>query len=177
MRIQLTLFILALFALPWIFSCNGFTSDGQSSDKDIATTTFVLVRHAEKSTGEDPELTAAGVARAAKLSKKLAGANVAAVYSTNTKRTMATATPTAKAKQLTVQTYDAGNPRGFAAELKKKHKGQTILIVGHSTSTPDLANALSGGGSFRAISEDDYGNIYTVKISSNGKASSATSRY
>ena len=64
-------------------------------------TTFILVRHAEKdisptASKTDPELTAEGKQRAARLSALVKDCRPAHIFSTTFKRTIATATPTAE---------------------------------------------------------------------------------
>ena len=169
-----------LFALlPFLLACTNNGSSGQDDTADDVgrKTTFVLVRHAEKQSGNDPELTEAGEARAAALAERLRGEKVVAVYSTGTQRTLATAEPTATVHGLEVQRYDAGNLSQFAKSLKDKHQGGTVLVVGHSNTTPALANYLSNSSEAPGISEDDFGNIYEIKVRRNGKATFTRSSY
>jgi 2,3-bisphosphoglycerate-dependent phosphoglycerate mutase len=172
--LRLTLFpLLLVFALS---SCK--SGQTKSSNEELtATTTFILVRHAEKEEGKDPELTAAGNARAQRLSDQLKNEQISAVYSTATNRTMNTARPTATKHQVDIKTYDAANPAEFANQLISQHRGQTVLIVGHSNSTPMLANALSGKNELSRFDESDYGNLVTVNISAKGKKTLSTKRY
>ncbi|NJC24697.1 SixA phosphatase family protein [Neolewinella antarctica] len=173
-------FLLCLAILtPLIFACGANSSTTSDGDDDTAgkTTTFILVRHAEKQGGDDPELTEAGQARAEDLARELKNEKIVAVYSTDTKRTQATAAPTARAFGLQVQSYDAGNLSAFAETVKKKYPGKTVLIVGHSNTTPTLADKLAGGDEFPRISEDDFGNIYRIKINRRGKIRTNQDRY
>ena len=59
----------------------------------LPATTVLLVRHAEKETGRDPGLTAAGQARARALVEVAKGAGVSAIYHTQLERTRLTAAP------------------------------------------------------------------------------------
>ena len=61
-----------------------------------AQSTIFLVRHAEKKTGDDPDLTKAGHARAESLAKMLKDADITAIYTSEVKRTQQTAAPLAK---------------------------------------------------------------------------------
>src|SRR5690606_13518954 len=63
---------------------------------------FVIVRHAEKAggAGSDPALSDAGRERAAALARRLSGTSVAAVYTTDFRRTRDTVAPTAAAQGL-----------------------------------------------------------------------------
>ncbi|MDR9366909.1 MAG: hypothetical protein RI575_16355, partial [Balneolaceae bacterium] len=51
----------------------------------------------------------------------------------------------------------------------QEHNGDTILISGHSTTTPSVANAILGEEHFENnFEESDYGNILIITISSDG---------
>lgn len=110
------------------------------------TTTYYLIRHAEKDTSDkedkDPHLSEAGKTRADKWAKHFEGIALDAVYSTNYNRTKETATPTAKSKNLELTFYD---PRNMdAKEFMAQTEGKTVLIVGHSNTTPMFTNAILG---------------------------------
>src|SRR5690349_10813501 len=60
-------------------------------------TTVLIVRHAEKGTGSDPDLTPEGRKRAQALVEAARRRGVAAVYHTQYKRSLQTAEPTAAA--------------------------------------------------------------------------------
>ncbi|CAG0939705.1 partial 2,3-bisphosphoglycerate-dependent phosphoglycerate mutase, partial [Candidatus Brocadiaceae bacterium] len=67
------------------------------------TTTFIIIRHAEKeSTGSDPNLTVDGISRAEELKRILGNISINAVYSTTYNRTKQTVAPLATAKGITV---------------------------------------------------------------------------
>lgn len=127
-------------------------------------TTFILVRHAEKQMGDKPALTEAGTARAERLAFMLERVDLDAVYSTRTKRTRSTAEPTAASHNLRVIDYDARELEEFATKLKSLYKGKTVLVVGHSNTTPALANYLTGTDDFPRFSELDYTNYYVVTL-------------
>lgn len=106
---------------------------------------FVIVRHAEKSSDDprDPSLSEAGRARAQRLAAALKNQPVRAVYATAYRRTQQTGEPTARSHDLQVVTYDAKQPAGdFAAALRREHPSGTVLVVGHSNTAPDIAAAL-----------------------------------
>lgn len=125
--------------------------------------TFLLVRHAEKSTDDprDPSLTPAGEARAQRLAAELHNAPLVAVYSTDTRRTRATATPAAQMHGLAVVPYDARMADAFASELRARHRGGLVLVVGHSNTVPTLAAALCGCA-VAPMAEQDYGLRYRL---------------
>ena len=127
--------------------------------------TFIyLVRHAEKQSiqGKDPSLTAKGEQRAKNLASVLKSVNLSAVYSTPYKRTIETGTPTAKSKNLViVQGYKPAEE--FAHELLSNHQGESILVVGHSNTTPELIKAL-GVETTITIEHHQYGDLFIVEI-------------
>ena len=131
--------------------------------------TFYLVRHAEKQDDgtRNPSLTEAGAARADAIAQKLADTKLNTVYSTDYKRTIETATPTAKQHALEVTKYDPRKLKGFAAELKGMDG--THLIVGHSNTTPYLASLLIEE-KLPMLTEKQYDRVYIVRIDDNGKA-------
>ncbi|NVK84479.1 MAG: histidine phosphatase family protein [Cytophagia bacterium] len=141
-------------------------------------TTFILVRHAEKSDDDprDPSLSAEGEARAKKLAEVLADQSITAVYSTPFKRTKTTAEPVAASKGLTVETYDFRS-QTYLQEMLEKHQGGTILISGHSNTTPMVANTLIGKESFQTLDESEYGMIFIVTVSEVGKGTVTVVKY
>ncbi|MGQ4659809.1 histidine phosphatase family protein [Lysobacter sp. F6437] len=131
---------------------------------------FVIVRHAEKvpDGSNDPELTAAGRARAQAIANALAGADMVAVYSTDTRRTRQTATPTAQAHGLPIITYPDKEPaQTLAARLLSAHPSGTVLVVGHSNTAPDIAAALCGC-KVEPMDESEYDRRMTVHIDGDG---------
>ena len=149
-----------------LFACSSGASETASDadDDPAARTVIYLTRHAEKGSGTDPDLLPEGTAHAEALADKLRKERIRAVYSTNTKRTQQTAAPTAAAAGVSVTSYDAGNPAAFAEQLRKNHRGQSVLVVGHSNTIPDLVNALVGEQKYGDISEDEFGDLFVVRI-------------
>ncbi len=128
-------------------------------------TVIYLVRHAEKeTTGPNKErgLVEAGEQRAEKLSQELKDAPIKAVYATEYKRTQLTAKPTARKKWKCVKEYDKNDLEGFAKQIWAKHQGETILVVGHSDTTPRLINILMGKDMKIYIEESEYDNLFKV---------------
>lgn len=153
------------FVLLIIFAATTFQLSAQNE-----VTTFILVRHAEKGKDDprDPNLNEEGLKRAQALNTLLAQADVAALYSSPYKRTKSTVQPIAESKGLEVMTYD---PRSaaFLEDIMKKFKGKTIVVSGHSNTTPNVVNALIGEEKFKQLSEDDYGKIFIVSVTEIGK--------
>ena len=144
-----------------------------------ASTTFILVRHAEKGTDDarDPSLNDAGRARADRLAQLLSDAPLVATYATAYRRTQQTAQPAADGHGIPVTTYDAKTPdAAFASQLRAAHAHGTVLIVGHSNSIPGIAAALSGTA-VEAMQDDQFDRIYRVSIGPDGKATLSQSSY
>ena len=140
-------------------------------------TTYILTRHAEVLTGSNPNLSTAGQNRANELKRVLKNVTLSSVYSTNYNRTMQTATPTANDKSLTVKTYDPFSLSPFVDSTNLIYKGKTILVVGHSNTTPSLLNTLTGSTTYSNIPESEYDNLYVVTVFEKGRANVTHMKY
>lgn len=131
----------------------------------VEQTQIFLVRHAEKADDgtRNPPLTEIGMQRAQTLSKLLMKEDINLVYSTDYLRTKNTAQPHASALGLSVQLYDPRKLPEFASQLSDL-KGQNILVVGHSNSTPTLANAILGAETYKKFDESEYSNLIVITI-------------
>jgi len=115
----------------------------QTPDKRSTRPTVIyIVRHAEK-TGEtaDADLSAEGKKRAEVLRWMLRDIALDAVYSTDAPRTFHTVEPIAKEKGLSVESY-VSKPGKLAETIRRKHRGQTLLVSGHSDTIPILLKSL-----------------------------------
>ena len=143
------------------------------SDSTNTETTFILMRHAQKLDDgtKDPQLSDEGKNQAEELSEWLHSKfDISAIYSTDYKRTKLTAEPSAEAEDLEIQIYDFQDPVGFLKNLLDKNSGKTILIVGHSNTTPMFANIIMGRKEFENLPDNEYGKIFIVKASELGNA-------
>ena len=134
-----------------------------------APATVILVRHAEKAVapeGEepytDPPLTEEGMQRAAALAQLLAPANISTVYATQYLRTQETVAPLAMASDLAVNLVDAADTAGLAKALAE-HRGETVVVAGHSNTLGPIIEAL-GGGTIEPIPESEYDRLYIVTV-------------
>lgn len=143
-------------------------AERHSVKKDIV---VIAVRHAERGTDDpsDPSLSEAGQLRAQSLATALEHANVTAIYTTQFRRTQQTAIPLSEATgvPVTVRPIDATNIATYAADLnrhiRRTHRGDAVLVVGHSNTIPDLVTAISGV-TVPPISESEYTRFYTITI-------------
>ena len=140
---------------------------------EVTTTTYYLIRHAEKDRSDpenrNPSLIEAGQTRANNWATVFKDVSFDMIYSTDYARTQETATPTAMQKGLKIQSY---NPRTlFDENFQKATEGKTVLVVGHSNTTPSFTNAILGEQKFEQIDDSNNGNLYIVTIT--GKEKSA----
>lgn len=141
-------------------------------------TAFIVVRHAERSDGnDDPTLSAAGQARAQSLARILAEEPLDSIYASPYQRTRGTVGPTAQAHGLAVREYDPGLPASsLATLLHTRHAGGTVLVAGHSNTVPPLVAALCAC-TVPNLTEDDYGDLYRVRIDASGIATLERGRF
>jgi broad specificity phosphatase PhoE len=134
-------------------------------------TTIYLMRHAEKTKDgtHDPTLTAEGRERAQILASKLKGENIRAIYSTDYKRTRQTVAPLAEALNIDLIIYNPNDLDALKEEILQEYKyGETVVVVGHSNTTPTLVNLLISKKQFKSIDESDYTNLYKVEVQYDG---------
>ncbi|MEM8585112.1 MAG: phosphoglycerate mutase family protein [Bacteroidota bacterium] len=174
-KIWTTLF-LSIFILG-LFSCDPTRNMTDEELADQKMTTIIMVRHAEKDYGADPLLTDQGTERANRLMEMTKNMDIAAVYSTDTRRTLATARPTAELHNKRIQIYSAYSLDTFSGLIRRKHRGETILVVGHSNTTPALASYLDRKNDYERFSELDYTNFWVINIPVRGEEKLLKMRY
>jgi len=145
-----------LFFLSFLISC--------SSNE---TTTYYLIRHAEKdrtdNSNRNPNLNKDGLERAKKWALYFESIDLDAVYSTNYNRTQQTATPTAVSKKLDIQSYKPY--KMFDTVFQQNTIGKKVLIVGHSNTTPVFVNKILGEKKYENMNDYDNASLYIVTIS------------
>jgi phosphohistidine phosphatase SixA len=190
---------LALVATTTALLASSLPSVAQSSGRADELPVLILVRHADKAAqpADDPPLTAAGAKRAQDLAATLRIAGVAAIITTQLRRTRDTAQPLAAALGLTPEVLNVGeralvaNPapgQQFPPEVLKERAEYVkalqatirrlsgmVLVVGHDWSVPGLIAAL-GGPQLPNICSSVYDNLF-VLISTKGKADLIQARY
>lgn len=146
-----------------------FLKQVEDSKTQWNNTTYYLIRHAEKDRSnpdeKNPLLREAGMLRAEKWAEVLKDVPFDMVYSTNYNRTKATAEPIAKANKLEIEIYDPNNL--YDQEFQKKTKGKTVLIVGHSNTTPAFVNAIMKKKKFEDLPDNENGGLFIVTVSPN----------
>jgi phosphohistidine phosphatase SixA len=151
--------------------------------------TVYLVRHAERADEprQDPPLTEKGTARAEELVRVLGNANIKAVITSQFSRTKLTAEPFAKQANVAITSISLSlspsDPRIISeqstAEVANKileRGGESVLVIGHSNSIPDVIKKL-GGDVSPAIDEKKFDDLFVVTVYARGKAKVAHMKY
>ncbi|MFC7443970.1 hypothetical protein C7H62_2689 [Mesoflavibacter sp. HG96] len=130
------------------------------------TTTYYLIRHAEKNRTDslinNPNLTNKGKERANNWSNIFKHIKFDAIYTTNYNRTIQTAQPTATQQNIPLKYYQANNL--YNATFKDDTNGKTVLIVGHSNTTPKFVNSILDQNKYTDINDSINGNLYIVNV-------------
>ena len=127
-----------------------------------------VVRHAERADAgsmsspmmaSDPDLSDAGRARAQSLAAALKDARIAAIYTTEYKRTQQTAEPLAKALGIQPVVVPA---KDLAALIEKvKTATGNVLVVGHSNTVGDVIARLGVADPVK-LEDTEYDNLFVV---------------
>jgi broad specificity phosphatase PhoE len=163
--------IVFLFSFALLASC---ASEQQPAGGAAATTTVLVVRHTEKaSEADDSPLSEAGVRRAEALARAAEASGVSAIYITQFRRSLDTARPLSErlgvpVTQAPVQNLqDPGDyGRKLARQIVEKHRGQTVLVVGHSNTVPSVVEELTGRAG--AAGQVEYGDLFVVTVPPEG---------
>ena len=157
---QLIVLIIAFTSMPFLFIQ---ATENIPLEKNTKSYSLYLIRHAEKEMDkDDPALTQCGNIRAKQIASILDKAEIETIYSTHYKRTMATASPLALQKKLSINSYAPNKLEQLAWQLIKDKKN--TVVFGHSNTTPQLAELLSKT-TVESISEKQYRGIYQIVIS------------
>jgi len=142
-------------------------------------TTFVLVRHAEKvDDSADPDLSPEGYQRAERLTEMLRNITFDNIYSSDRIRTRETVRKIADQNSVDILLYEPHQPEAEVNRLLNSNSGKTVLVSGHSNTTPFFANELLGREHFEdKFDESDYGNLLIITIDGNGESKLLHLRY
>lgn len=150
-----------------------------AAGRDTTATTVILVRHAEKNEhkpGGDSGLDPRGIVRAQELKSALLDAGIAALYTSQFPRARLTAEPLAQALGDTVRTYDANRNDLLAERIHREHRGQTILVVGHTDSLAEFFKMLTGV-KLNEGSAIAYDRLYVITLRVDGSHTITRLRY
>lgn len=152
----------ALFGLGVLLGTLNGTPLFAQADPNNATTTFLVVRHAERD-GNLDKLTKTGLQRSQILASLGIALNVQAIYSTDTQRTKGTVQPLATAAGTEIRIYKTPS-EDWIAELAHKHAGEVVLIVGHSNTAGVIAGMLAKGKHLE-LAHDEYDALFIIRES------------
>ena len=151
--------------------------------------TVFLIRHAEREDEprQDPPLSQQGIARSQALARLLSSAGIKAIFTSQYTRTKQTAEPLATKLGVTITPFtlklNPSNPRQITeestAEVTNKileRTGQSVLVVGHSNSIPDVIKML-GGDTVPTIDERQFDDLFIVTVYAKGKAKVTQLKY
>ena len=145
---------------------------------DAEQTTFICVRHAETSAGGvNPDLSQVGLERAQLLSDDLVDVDLSAIYTTDFERTRKTGEASANDQGKELQLYNKDEMEQLVDGILEEHHGETVLVVGHSKSTPDLLNLLIGVNVYEEIPSEEFDNLYLVSVLEKGSVTITHLRY
>jgi phosphohistidine phosphatase SixA len=160
------------WALPVVLAALGFTLVAQP------VRTVILVRHAERAggMGADAGISEAGRCRSEVLARMLADAGVKRIYVSEVARTGQTAEPLASKLHIRPEAVPAKDIEGLLAKLRAEAPGEVVLVVGHSSTLPEIIQRL-GGGSVLPIGDSEYDRLYVVSLTNSNRATVVALRY
>ena len=122
-----------------------------------------VIRHTEKAVSPpfDPPLTPAGQQRAVDLARLLKDKKIAAIYSTNTTRTLTTAKPLSDSISKVIILYSADTTGLFVNKLKSLRSN--VLVVGHSNTVLELLDSFHLAHNLRNIPDNGFNNLFIIK--------------
>lgn len=140
-----------------------------------------LVRHTElvgqpMAQPKDVPLSEEGQARAEKLASLLKDAGINAIYATEFLRTRKTAEPLAQALKIDIKVVQKGGPEPLVERLRKEHRQDTVLLVGHSDTLPGLLKTLRHPVEIK-IAPQDFSNLFVLIPKSDGPPTLLRLRY
>lgn len=133
--------------------------------------TYYLIRHAEKDRTDpqnaDPSLNIDGMKRAKNWAKYFEAIKIDEIYVTKYIRTKQTVSFIAQQKAISPKTY---NPNTlYSEDFLKETNGKTVIISGHSNTTPMLVNKLIGEQKFKDMDDSDNATLFKVTIDGNNR--------
>ena len=161
---------------PWIRPLAGTLIFLIMAPAVLALDTIYIIRHAEKDKAawwDDPTvdrfrpLAKEGERRARHWAETLSDADIAAIYTSETTRTVHTGAPLAMATGVPLLpgngSADEANMADFLRELADEHRDdEAVLVVGHSNTIPPLLRALGAEKTcFKRLGFVPAGNLIT----------------
>jgi len=136
-----------------------------NAQQEPGVTKIFIVRHAEKESGKDPLLTAAGNARAGDLMRALQNEGIQKIYVSQYKRTQHTADSMRMQLNIDTVQYTADTLGDNLVNAIMEHSdfGKTILIIAHSNTIPQLIRKFGVTDyPYGDIADKDYDNLFLI---------------
>lgn len=153
-----------VFLIVSLLFCCGCQSVAKASDSK---TTLILVRHAEKEKGPNPDLTEAGQRRAEALKDLAEFHKITGLITSGAKRTIQTATPLSQLLNLEIKSdVSPLDYQQLQSYILDNYEGKTVFLVGHSNTVPHLINYLIGQDILKDIPETDFTKLFVVDLES-----------
>jgi len=178
--------LLLLLLVVALGACRSSTSETDgvavAAEQKVSEPTVVyLVRHAEKDisnpSDQDPDLTAEGQARAEALRALLSGQEIDALYATKYLRTISTLKPLAEERKLEIRRYEGHDFNGIKQRLLQEHRGQTVVVAGHSNTLLPIIESFGAKRPVSDISDQQYDFLFKLTIDPEDKASVEVSEF
>lgn len=142
-----------------------FFENNLAAQQETAVTKIFIVRHAEKETGNDPVLTAAGNSRAGDLLRALQNESIQKIYVSQFKRTQMTGDSLRIQSGIDTVHYIADTLCDELISTIMEHRdfGKTILIIAHSNTVSKIIRKL-GVLDYPQdnIPDNEYDNLFLV---------------
>ena len=135
------------------------------AQQEPAVTKIFIVRHAEKETGNDPALTAAGNARAGDLMRTLQSENIQKIYVSQFKRTQMTGDSLRIQLHIDTVHYAADTLCDNLINTIMEHRdfGKTILIIAHSNTIPQIIRKFGVTDyPYGDIPDNEFDNLFVI---------------
>jgi broad specificity phosphatase PhoE len=130
----------------------------------FAQRTIVVVRHADKiDDSDDAILSSTGEEQARRLAHVLKDLGIGAIYTTQFKRTIQTATPLADSLRIKLFSYEQTDVDGVVKEIRKRHAKEIIMVVGHRSTVPKILKQF-GAKEQVALGSSEYDSLFILTL-------------
>ena len=127
-----------------------------------------LVRHSDPPSTlnldeilDETPLSPSGQQRAKMLAQRLKDAGISAIYASQARRTVETAEPLAKFRELKIRVHPYDDTAGLVRLLRSDNARDRVLIVGHWSTIPGILKTLGYPGEGK-IERSAYDNLFVV---------------
>ena len=148
------------YLLPILLLLASINLFGQMLEKP---TKLFFIRHAEvvNDGTQNPPLSELGMLKAERWGHTFSNEKIDLIYATDYIRTQQTAEIIADTKGvLVVESY---HPSTLDFDqFRKMVKGKTVVIVGHSNTTPMFVNKIIDSQKYKPLEHDDYSSLFIV---------------